>query len=337
MLHSIQAGRGLAAVFVLLFHLSGIVFGNPKYFPTRPFGAIFDGGHSGVDFFFVLSGFIIMHAHRRDIGRPESCGQYIARRLTRIYPVYWVVLAAWAPLYLAVPGRAVDVADVVGSVLLLPSGGRMILDPAWTLCHEVTFYGAFLVLIVAPRVGAALFALWGAAIVLAWPALSDLPTALRVLLSPFNLLFPIGIGAALVLRSGVRLPAGPLLALGASAFLACGLIEPYAGREGAGLFWRLGYGMSAAAAIIGAARLELAGRIATPAVLFALGEASYSIYLTHFPTMLLFAKLTAGAAAPDWLMFLLIGGATLGIGVAFHLLVEKPMLLWMKGRRSAVS
>lgn len=311
MLRSIQAGRGIAAVLVLLYHLNNIVFGTPKYFPTKPFGTFFDMGHAGVDFFFVLSGFIIMYVHRGDIGHPEAAGRYLFRRLVRIYPIYWIALALVLPPYLAMHGAAV--ADIASSVLLIEYG-EMILGPAWTLCHEVMFYAAFLALIVAPPLGVALI-------------------AAQALLSPFNVLFPIGMGAAILLRSSVRLPAGPLLIVGAAAFLACGLAEPYDGRETAGMLWRLGYGVSAAAMIVGAARLEAAGRIATPAAMLLLGEASYSIYLTHYPVLIGLGKLAVHIPAPGWLLFPLIGAATLACGIAFHLIAEKPLLRWAGSRR----
>jgi len=48
-------------------------------------------GHAGVDFFFVLSGFIIFFVHGKDIGKPSRLPHYVWRRFIRIYPVYWAV------------------------------------------------------------------------------------------------------------------------------------------------------------------------------------------------------------------------------------------------------
>ncbi|NBQ54213.1 MAG: acyltransferase, partial [Proteobacteria bacterium] len=50
------------------------------------------GHRYGVDFFFVLSGFIILHAHMDDIGRPARLGRYLWRRAVRVYPIYWICL-----------------------------------------------------------------------------------------------------------------------------------------------------------------------------------------------------------------------------------------------------
>src|SRR5438105_10339285 len=85
---SLQTGRAVAAWMVVLYHASGSIF--TKYFVgERPVGRVFDFGYAGVDFFFVLSGFIMLHVHRDDLGRPKRLGRYLWKRCTRIYLPYW--------------------------------------------------------------------------------------------------------------------------------------------------------------------------------------------------------------------------------------------------------
>ena len=63
----IEAGRGIAASLVVLYHVSRHLdqaFGAPMLVHAFQFG------HSGVDFFFVISGFIILFVHYRDIDNP---------------------------------------------------------------------------------------------------------------------------------------------------------------------------------------------------------------------------------------------------------------------------
>jgi len=68
--HPDTIARGVAALTVVLYHATrGLSL--PQYLGYIPFGNSLGFGHAGVDFFFVLSGFIIMHAHTADIGRPE--------------------------------------------------------------------------------------------------------------------------------------------------------------------------------------------------------------------------------------------------------------------------
>jgi peptidoglycan/LPS O-acetylase OafA/YrhL len=89
-LSGVQTARGVAALTVVLYHATRAL-SLPQYLGYIPFGNSLGFGHAGVDFFFVLSGFIIMHAHTADIGRPERLYRYMWRRVTRIYPIYWVV------------------------------------------------------------------------------------------------------------------------------------------------------------------------------------------------------------------------------------------------------
>jgi len=318
----------------LLFHLNTAVFDRPKYFAVQPFGPIFDFGHSGVEFFFVLSGFIILYAHRGDIGDLSAMSRYLSRRFQRIYPIYWVALAGLIPIYFLAPsfgvGHETDPVTVLSSIALVYINGDTVLAPAWTLYHEVLFYAAFAVLIWNRVAGIALFVAWALGIAVFQAVSPDAPAIARFLAAPLNLLFPVGILAALAYRSSIRLPAGTLAVTGAAMFLGCGAWEVIHGRSGIGT---LLYGLGSAFLIVGAARLEAAGRIRIPDALEFLGAASYSIYLTHFPALSLFAKAAVAIglqSAPGWLSFLLIGSATLALGCAFHAFVERPLLRWVR-------
>jgi len=53
---SVEAGRGVAAVLVVLYHVGKFYFATPKYWAARAFGGAFMFGHAGVEFFFVQPG-----------------------------------------------------------------------------------------------------------------------------------------------------------------------------------------------------------------------------------------------------------------------------------------
>lgn len=100
-----------------------------------------------MDFFFVLSGFIIMHAHLHEGGRPGAIGGYVFKRLTRIFPAYWPVGLALLGLYAALPALSASGGrefSVLSSVLLLPADRPPALSVAWTLVHELMFYTVLL-------------------------------------------------------------------------------------------------------------------------------------------------------------------------------------------------
>src|SRR5690349_9010218 len=104
-LNSLQICRGLAALLVLLFHAT---FMSQTYLDYRPLDGVFRFGYSGVDFFFVLSGFIIFWAHHGELGHPTALRPYVRRRFVRIYPLYWIVAILLTPIYFGLPHRFHD-------------------------------------------------------------------------------------------------------------------------------------------------------------------------------------------------------------------------------------
>jgi peptidoglycan/LPS O-acetylase OafA/YrhL len=93
--------RALAALWVLLFHLSAKL---ESAFPHARF--LFDPvvlqGYLGVDVFFILSGFIIAYnyADRFAFFKIPTYAEFLWMRLARLWPVHFVVLAAYAILIL---------------------------------------------------------------------------------------------------------------------------------------------------------------------------------------------------------------------------------------------
>lgn len=66
-IETLQIGRALSAIAVVLFHAE-LTLALDKYL-GRSLYPIFRGGDSGVEYFFVLSGFVIVQAHAGDFGR----------------------------------------------------------------------------------------------------------------------------------------------------------------------------------------------------------------------------------------------------------------------------
>src|SRR4026207_1339537 len=103
MFRSLQACRAFAALSVVLMHTSEGIFVRSKYFGHKPYGVFFEFGQTGVLIFFVLSGFVMWHAHSKDFGQPRRIGIYFWKRFSRIYPPYWVALTMVAIVFLLAP------------------------------------------------------------------------------------------------------------------------------------------------------------------------------------------------------------------------------------------
>ncbi|MEA5458971.1 acyltransferase [Arcicella sp. LKC2W] len=140
----LQVYRGFAALLVVLHHIASSC---EFYLKFMPFNDFFKIGWSGVDFFFVLSGFIITFKHYQDIGHPESLLGYFKKRFYRIYPTYWVV-SSFALFLMLISGMKIvheellTIPFILKSYLLIPTTYPF-LGVAWSLCYEVFFYVIF--------------------------------------------------------------------------------------------------------------------------------------------------------------------------------------------------
>lgn len=128
--------RGLAAVWVVLHHASLSV---SHFIGPLAHDAVPRNGHLGVDFFFVLSGFIIAHSSAQLVARGQGLRAYVRARLVRVYVPYLPVGVAMLLAYSVFPalsgsGREVG---VFTTLTLLPSNVPPALSVAWTLVHEV--------------------------------------------------------------------------------------------------------------------------------------------------------------------------------------------------------
>lgn len=331
-LYGIQGARGAAAILVVLYHASVSIFALPKYGGDKPFGALFDFGSVGVDFFFVLSGFIILHAHRKDLGRPERLASYGWKRFRRIYPIYWIVLLPTMLVYFAVPsfgnGSERGWLVVLSSILLVHLGtDAAILTVSWTLFHEMLFYAIFAVMIWRPRVGVILLGTWLA--LAAATLMFDVPGGTtQSYISPLPLLFGIGMLVSATLARGPA-PAPSWLAGGGMALFAVAGLEVDYGTP-APILTTLVFGVASAAILAGIVQLEHSSRFRTPAWAVLTGEASYAIYLVHFPVLAAGAKLTLPLLrrlhTPPAVLYVMLVGMAVLAGIVCHLCIERPLL-----------
>ena len=250
----IQAGRGIAALLVVLFHAERALT-LPQYVGHDPLGGTTSFGHAGVDFFFVLSGFIIFYVHGEDIGQPRKLFRYAKRRALRIYPPYWIVTTILLLVGIVAHGSDVMPSPVhLAQILMLTPGDHdLVLGVAWTLVREAVFYVLFGLAIVDRRLAVAA--------VVTCLAAGWVPALRFWSLGWFDLLFVIGIGAAWVILHAPVWRPWLLAALGMGLFLASGLAEdvgllPMTGPQG-----RIAYGVASGFIIVGLVQLERGGQL----------------------------------------------------------------------------
>lgn len=304
--NNVQVLRATAACMVVMGH-SGCVM----YVPSEliPLGA------SGVDIFFVISGFIICQAAARHGGALH----FLSRRWWRIFPLYWIVLAVSVALNAAF---GMDLASwmsgrhsAVEYVLLLTTENRYI-PQAWSLVFELYFYASLaLILFVAPagrfyRILAVWVGVQIALVALCGP--NGAP--------PINAMsLEFALGCAVAWLSARNLIRHELIAW------AVGLLF-----FGAGEWWSLHiafleplsrlctFGVGAALGLYALVGLERRGFNIFPAALIRLGDASYSLYLWHLP--LLFIFMTVGIRKAPALVLVFLAA------FASYYLIEAPLL-----------
>lgn len=131
-IHELDALRGLAALMIFIFHCSLLIHFEFFYF-----------GVTGVDLFFMISGFVIMMS----VERNNDWRHFIVKRVTRIYPAFWVCVSITAILIIV--NEFVNSKNTLGFVkqylanmTMLPSYFNMpyLDEQYWTLEVELLFY-----------------------------------------------------------------------------------------------------------------------------------------------------------------------------------------------------
>lgn len=154
---SLTGIRGVAALWVLWYHVQQD--GRLFHLPWLQGARVVERGWAGVDLFFILSGFILTHAHGHEFIRLDRkpLVQFAKLRIARVYPLNLAVLLIIAALAVADPkfaawygGRAAgnfSGPSFVRTALLatrwfLPGAGDWN-QPVWSLSAEILGYAMF--------------------------------------------------------------------------------------------------------------------------------------------------------------------------------------------------
>lgn len=335
MYKSLQASRALAAIFVVLFHL-GSAIASEKYFGITRFSIPFSFGSAGVEFFFVLSGFIILTAHKQDLFKANQLPRYLTNRFLRIYPTYWIILLSIFCLASFFPSLAhimpQDFFAFFKTLMLVPTY-EPFLAVTWSLYYELFFYLCFALFMLNKRL----------CLIMGLPAIYLYITfcSNTFFSTHYLFLFLMGMMVSLICFSKKNVSKHALLWLSigvtlfilvaADTLLQSGLIPQYK---------TIVYGLASSIIIFGLVQSEKMGIVIGKHHGWqVLGNASYVLYLIHYPVISILCKLALmiklntfgiwGAA----FSYLFIFATCLISSVLFHLYVEKPVILHLRSKK----
>jgi exopolysaccharide production protein ExoZ len=300
MIRPIQNLRALASLMVVWHHSLTQVPAAIEFIRLPEFGT------SGVDLFFVISGFIMIVTTTQ---KPLTPWQFFELRIVRVVPLYWLVTllmigcaivapAAFKTLMFSPAAVAKSLFFVPYHSLSFPGEIWPVLVPGWTLNYEMFFYAIFALTLALP-VGIRM--IWLVVILCALVVTGRLlqPTNPIAFVYTSPLLLEFGQGAIigyLWIRKG--------LAVGIATSLAAVVVGLWM-LFNRGDLWGYSQMVGATLTVIGCMHAWI--RAWDSRFLLEMGNASYSIYLTHLFTL--------GAMRVVWVR--LVPHASLSMAMAF--------------------
>jgi exopolysaccharide production protein ExoZ len=342
-LRSIQILRAAAACLVVFGHALHETAGIAARTGRLPLNVnVIDWG-IGVDIFFVISGFIMIYTTAELFGQPGAMRTFLMRRIIRIVPLYWLMTAGLILTYLLAP-KMLNVPiegwpSIVTSFFFIPDlrgNGevRPIMALGWSLNYEMFFYAVFAVCLLAPLRRAALY-LTGIFVGIAILGATLKPQSIALAYWTDSIVLEFLFGALLALACRAKFMIGratswALIALGAALAVALG---PFWGVDQ--ILPRCVSGGLPATLIVAAAafgpRLS-ASWIVTPLVV--LGDASYSLYLTHpfaiRPMRNIWMALNGGAPFSLYVVLCLL--AAIAAALLVYRWIERPITDLLRSR-----
>ncbi len=155
----LDAWRGVASLWVVLFHVTGIIAFRDTGALAQALSRFGQYGGLGVQLFFVISGYCVVNAACASVPQPNGTLRFLVARCRRIYPPYWyaslmAIVVFLGFQFLVARGLArpnvfseqnylrQPFAYYFGNFTLLhvALGQASLLSVSWTLCYEIAFY-----------------------------------------------------------------------------------------------------------------------------------------------------------------------------------------------------
>ncbi len=296
-------------------------------------------GASGVDLFFVISGFVMVFVTRGTFRRHESVKRFIYCRITRIYPLYWFYSSLILIVYIVQPtlvnrGQGNRV-NIVSSYLLIPQDLLPLVNVGWTLIHEMYFYFAFALLLLLPKAKFLLgLILWGCCIVVANIYYSQVNNSFFLVYThPLTVEF---IGGCLIAELYFNRPLFGNARVFALLAISTWILSFYWYQEISGntspMGWTriLVFGVPAFLTLYGALLFEKKYQAVMPKWLCNIGDASYSIYLSHVIVLTVIGRIwflfSAEGGMDNVIMIIVMTAAVLSAGFLSYFMIETTIL-----------
>ncbi len=323
-LNNIQMLRGLASLLVVFHHLL------PHYLAMggdlRIITTVSEWGFLGVDIFFIISGFIMAYTTFNKPRTFNSAKIFFKHRLLRIYLAYWIFFIMAILIIYVTDSLKLESLNLIKSFFLLDINMyKLVLPISWSLSYELYFYFLFLATFlfsvkILNRVIPIFFL-----IILSLVLLSNYTTILEssFFYSHFILEFFAGVLLYIYQDKIIKIWILPIIIL-------VSIISYYYGISHElknGLYRVLSFGIGALTLVWTFLILEKFKIYQAKEYFVLLGDASYTIYLSHLVLIWLFyfsglRNLFMFSPIIGWFLIVLI---IISFSIIYYIKVEKPI------------
>ena len=298
----------------------------------------------GVDIFFVISGFIMWYT---TVDGKLTTTAFWQNRIIRIVPLYWLVTSFYVFVLLVSPSimqsAQFDLFHIITSYLFIPSPHPSapewmwpLVVPGWTLNYEMFFYLLFGLCLVIPLQ-------WRAATIVALLACLvglqsfNPPTNSIIGFYSSSIVLEFAFGVLLGYLYSRKLAVPPVLSL---AMILSGIAAALSFSGSLAMSQRaIDFGIPAFLIVAGGIFFERSRGVREVALPKLLGDASYSLYLTHGMVLSAYGQfwrkfhLPSVSQPMDFLLFSIVAIIIASIfGIAIYKFIERPLVSTLAAR-----
>ena len=332
----LQIFRGFAALMVVIHHSVGSIKFYHKI-DNNVLNYVGSIGKFGVDFFFVLSGFIITYTSFYKYTEPNSFSNYLKNRLIRIYIPYLPIGIFMLILYSTLPSLSNSNREIslLSSITLIPEGNPA-LSVAWTLSFELCFYILFSITFISNKIWNFFVGLWMCLILICnYTFLSEIQLikfpVISTFISTYNIEFILGFILAKLIIREVKVN---IFYCSTFFVIMLFLIFYYKGLNIE--FFKFSINIIFALVsfiLIYTSIIYFNKKIKNTNIFMLIGNATYSIYLVHNPLQMILYRIYPKINSITSLLFSLLLAllllSSIG-GYIYYLIFEKKLIHWVK-------